>query len=174
MVLLIVDAQTLITTPALYAWEQFMTNTAQLIACARERGVEVIFVRHEDGEGGALVKGSAGFEIDVRFRPLSGERIFDKTVNSAFCGTGLLETLRGKGETDVMIAGLQTDYCMDATIKAGFGHGFHMIVPAHTNSTFSNAFMTGEASYRYYNEFMWPGRYAECIPFEEALSRLGQ
>ena len=51
-----------------------------------------------------------------------------------------------------MIAGLQTDYCIDATIKAGFEHGLNMIVPAHANTTFSNAFMTGEASYRYYNE----------------------
>lgn len=173
MVLLIVDAQQRIVTPALYAFELFTGHVARLIARARERGVEVIFIRHDDGEGGALVKGSPGYDICERFRPAPGERVFDKTVNSAFCGTGLLESLRSKGETEVMIAGLQTDYCIDATIKAGFEHGFNMIVPAHANTTFSNAFMTGEASYRYYNECMWPGRYAECIPFEDALARLG-
>ena len=45
-----------------------------------------------------------------------------------------------------------------------------MLVPEYTNSTFDNAFMTAEQTYRYYNEFMWKKRYAECISFEEALA----
>ena len=61
------------------------------------------------------------------------------------------------------------DYCIDATIKCGFEHGFKMIVPENANSTFDNAFMTGEQSYKYYNEFMWKGRYAECISVEETI-----
>lgn len=73
-----------------------------------------------------------------------------------------------------MVVGLQTDYCMDATIKSGFEHGFKMIVPANTNSTFDNAFMSAEQTYKYYNEFMWNGRYAECVPFEEAVELMGE
>lgn len=69
----------------------------------------------------------------------------------------------------VAVVGLQTDYCIDATIKCGFEHGFKMIVPENANSTFDNAFMTGEQSYRYYNEFMWKGRYAESISVEETI-----
>ena len=34
------------------------------------------------------------------------------------------------------------------------------------------AFMTGEQSYKYYNEFMWKGRYAECISVEETIDRM--
>lgn len=64
--------------------------------------------------------------------------IFDKNVNSAFKSTGLLEYLKQKEETEIIVVGLQTDYCIDATIKAGFEHGFKMIVPAGTNSTFDN------------------------------------
>lgn len=51
---------------------------------------------------------------------------------------------------------------------SGFEHGFKMIVPENANSTFDNAFMTGEQSYKYYNELMWKGRYAECVSVEEA------
>ena len=65
---------------------------------------------------------------------------------------------------------MQTDYCIDATIKAGFEHGFKMIVPANTNSTFDNKYMSAEQIYSYYNEFMWNRRYAECISFEEAAT----
>ena len=73
-----------------------------------------------------------------------GEMIFDKTVNSPFRDTGLLEYLQSKGETELIATGLQTDYCMDATVKCGFEHGFKVYVPACTNSTFDNAFMTAE------------------------------
>lgn len=62
--------------------------------------------------------------------------------------------------------------CIDATVKCGFEHGFRMIVPEYTNSTFDNAFMIAEQTYRYYNDFMWKGRYAECVSFEEALALL--
>ena len=71
-----------------------------------------------------------------------------------------------------VVVGLQTDYCIDATIKCGFEHGFKMIVPENANSTFDNAFMTGEQSYKYYNEFMWKGRYAECVSVEETIKRM--
>ena len=174
MVLLIVDAQKGIVNENLYAFDAFVENVKQLIKTARESNVEVIYVRHDDGEGCDLHKGNEGFEIYEEFEPLPGEKIFDKTVNSAFNGTGLLEYLRKKGETEVVVVGLQTDYCMDATIKCGFEHGFKMIVPSYANSTFDNGFMMAEESYRYYNEFMWKGRYAECVSVEEVAERMEQ
>ena len=64
------------------------------------------------------------------------------------------------------------EYCIDATIKAGFERGFRMIVPENTNSTFDNGYITARHTYRYYNEFIWNGRYAECIPFNKALKLL--
>ena len=56
----------------------------------------------------------------------------------------------------------------------GFEHGLHIIVPAYGNTTTDNAFLTGEESYRYHNEWMWPRRYADCVPLEEALRLLGE
>lgn len=170
MVLLVVDTQKLITNDKLYQFELFESRVKELIKQARGSGIEVIYVRHDDGEGSELTKGQKGFEIYDGFCPAAGELIFDKDVNSSFNGTGLLEYLREKGEDAVMVVGLQTEYCMDATIKCGFEHGFRMIVPEHTNSTFDNRFLPAEMTYRYYNEFMWNERYAECIPFEEALA----
>lgn len=83
-----------------------------------------------------------------------------------------MEYLTEKKVHTVAVIGLQTDYCIDATIKCGFEHGFKMIVPENANSTFDNAFMTGEQSYQYYNEFMWKGRYAECISVEQTIERM--
>lgn len=172
MTLLIIDAQTLITTPDLYAFDRFVSNVQTLIQTARENGVEVIFVQHDDGVGQPLTRGTDGFAVYEAFSPQPGERIFNKTVNSPFKDTGLLEYLLSKSETELIVAGLQTDYCIDATVKCGFEHGFHMIVPAYANSTFDNTYMDAETSYRYYNEFLWKDRYAACISMEEVLRRM--
>ena len=153
MVLLVVDTQKLITNQELYNFNVFENAVKTLIASARENGVEVIYVRHDDGAGEELTKGTSGFEIYEGFSPQPGEKIFDKTVNSSFKGTGLLEYLTEKNIQAIVVVGLQTDYCIDATIKCGFEHGFKMIVPENANSTFDNAFMTGEQSYKYYNEY---------------------
>ena len=170
MVLLVVDAQTALVTDKLYRSDLFVSNVKTLIETARQNHIEVIFVRHDDGPGSQLTKGMDGYEIYDAFHPVVNERVFDKTVNSAFRGTGLLEYLKQKHKTTVMIVGLQTEYCIDATIKAGFEHGFQMIVPENTNSTFDNRFLSSETTYRYYNEFIWSGRYAMCVPFDEAIT----
>lgn len=172
MVLLVVDTQKLITNERLYQFETFVSHEKELIKKAREKGIEVIYVRHDDGPGEELTKGTEGYEIYDEFRPLQEEKIFDKQVNSAFRETGLLEYLKGKGEQDIIVTGLQTDYCIDATVKCGFEHGFHVIVPATVNTTVDNVFMTAEQSYRYYNEFIWKRRYAECISYEDMIGRL--
>ena len=172
MVLLIVDTQKLITNERLYKFDKLVTNIRTLIRTARQNNIEVIYIRHDDGEGEPLTKGTDGFEIYEAFAPDESEMIFDKTVNSPFRDTGLLEYLKSKGETELIVAGLQTDYCMDATVKCGFEHGFKVYVPDYTNSTFDNAFMTAEETYRYYNEFMWNGRYAECVSMVEMLQKM--
>ena len=171
-VLLVIDAQELITTKKLYAFDKYMENVRKLISEARKSGTEVIYVRHDDGQGKPLSKGNDGFDVCSEFAPQEGERIFDKYVNSPFRDSGLLEYLCSKGVKRLIITGLQTDYCIDATVKCGFEHGFEVIVPEYCNTTFDNEFMTAEQTYRYYNEFMWKNRYAKCVKMAEALDMI--
>jgi len=173
MILLVVDTQKLITNEKLYNFQVFVSNVEKIIDTARKNNIEVIYVRHDDGPESELTKGSNGFEIYEKFKPSNEDKIFDKQVNSAFKETGLLEYLIRKGERDIIIVGLQTDYCIDATIKCGFEHGFNMIVPAYANTTIDNKFISAEQTYKYYNEFMWNGRYAGCISLDETLKRMG-
>ena len=61
MVLLVVDTQKLITTTDLYNFNAFENAVKTLIAAARENNVVVIYVRHDDGVGAELTKGTPGF-----------------------------------------------------------------------------------------------------------------
>ena len=173
MVLLVIDVQKGITDERLYGFQQFEDNLKQLIDASRKNGVEVIFVRHDDGPGSGFSKGDDAFEIYDVVAPKEDEKIFDKNVNSAFHeSTGLEAYFRSKNIKKIITVGLQTDYCIDATIKSGFEKGFEMIVPKECNSTQSNPYMDAETTYKFYNESMWPGRYAACPTVSETIEMI--
>lgn len=79
-----VDIQKQITNHMLYEFEVFEHRIDKLINQARKSGVEVIYVRHDDGVENRLTKGTTGFGIYHKFKPIQGELIFDKRVNSSF------------------------------------------------------------------------------------------
>ena len=63
-------------------------------------------------------------------QPLPGEKQFDKTVNSAFIGTGLEAYLREKGIGSLIIVGLTTDHCVSASTRMASDLGFDVTVVA--------------------------------------------
>ena len=168
MVLLAIDLQRGILVEDLYNYEGFVANMKKLLNEARARGVEVIYVQHDAGEGSGFTKGDWDFEIYDELAPLPGEKVFVKTVNSCFSNKELCKYLEDKGEETVIIAGLQTNYCIDASIKSAFDRDYGVIVPQGCNTTFDNDYMTGETTYRYYNEDIWE-RFAYLVPIEEAF-----
>ena len=175
MVLLVVDTQKGCFNEKLYAYETVKENIKRLISEARKNGIEVAYVQHDDGPGTDLAKGSENYEIFEEFAPQPGEKRFEKTVNSAFHPmTGLTEYLKAKNEKDIITIGVSTDYCMDATVKSGFEQGFTIIIPAYANSTYDNPYFTKETAYKFYNEFMWPKRYARTISVEQAVEMMQQ
>lgn len=173
MVLLVVDTQRGCFNEYLYAFETVRENIKKLIAEARANHIEVMYVQHDDGPGTDLDRGTDNYEIFDEFAPADGEKRFEKNVNSAFhTMTGLTEYLMSKNEKDIIVVGVSTDYCIDATVKSGFEQGFHIIIPAYANSTYDNPYFDRETAYKYYNEFMWPVRYAQAVSVEEAIEMM--
>lgn len=173
MVLLVVDIQKGITDDRLYDFDGFKANVVRLIDEARRSDVEVIYVRHDDGEGSGFSVGDEDFEIYDEIAPREGEKIFDKKVNSALNDdVGLKTYLKNKHIQTLVIIGLQTDYCIDATVKSAFENGFEVLIPAGCNSTRDNKYMDAKTTFEFFNCSMWPGRYAQCISVDETIERM--
>ncbi len=174
MILLVVDMQKGIADEELYAYDSFMEKTASLIETARKNNVEVVYVRHDAGEDSGMTAGDEDFEIVGAVAPQAGEKIFDKTINSCFGNKDFKAYMEQQEDRRLMIIGLQTNWCIDATVKSSFERGYEVIIPEGTNSTFDNDYMDGETTVRYYNEEIWPDSFADVIPFEEAVEMLGK
>lgn len=171
MILLVVDMQKGIVDDELYAFDTFMDRTLRLIDAARKNRVEVIFFRHDAGPDSGMTFGDAGFEIIDQARPAPGEKVFAKTINSCFGNKEFKEYMEQQRDKRLMIIGLQTNYCIDCTVKSAFERGYDVIIPEGTNSTFDNDYMTGETAVRYYNEDVWE-ELVDPVTFEEALALL--
>ena len=173
MILLVVDMQKALVDEDLYAFDTFLDSTVRLVDAARKNGVEVIFVQHDAGPGSGLSAGDEGFEIIEQLRPEAGEKVYVKNINSCFGNREFKAYMKQQEDKRLMIVGLQTNYCIDATVKSAFERGFEVIIPEGTNSTFDNDYMTGETTVRYYNEDVWE-ELAEFVSIDEAIEMFGK
>ena len=171
MILLVVDMQKALVVEDLYDFNTFTDRTARLVDAARKNNVEVIFVQHDAGPGSGMSVGDEDFEIVDQITPKEGEKVFTKTINSCFGNKDFKEYMENLDDKRLMIVGLQTNYCIDCTVKSAFERGFEVIIPEGTNSTFDNDYMTGEITVRYYNEDVWE-ELVEAVTFEEAVAML--
>ncbi len=171
MILLVIDMQKGLVDEDLYAFDTFMDRTVRLVDAARKNNVEVAFVQHDAGPGSGMSVGDEAFEIVDRIAPKEGEKVFVKTINSCFGNKDFKQYMKRQEDKRLMIIGLQTNYCIDATVKSAFERGFGVIIPEGTNSTFDNDYMTGETTYRYYNEDVWE-ELVDSVTFEEAIAML--
>ena len=172
MKLLVIDIQKGITDNRLYNFESFIDNTKRIIDAARANQIEVIYFQHDDGPGTGFSIGDEDFEIANQVTPMDEEKVFVKDINSCFGNEEFVDYI--KNEDTLMVVGLQTNFCVDATMKSAFERGYKVIIPQGANSTFDNDYMTGEVTYKYYNDMMWPERFATCMSVEDAIIYLKQ
>ena len=171
MILLVVDMQRGLVDEDLYAFDTFIDRTVRLVDAARKNSVEVIFVQHDAGPGSGMSVGDEDFEIVDQIAPKEEEKVFVKTINSCFGNQEFKEYMEHQDDKRLMIIGLQTNYCIDCTVKSAFERGYEVIIPEGTNSTFDNDYMTGETTVRYYNEDVWE-ELVDAVTFEEAMAML--
>ena len=173
MILLVIDMQKALVDEELYAYDTFIERTVRLVEAARKNGVEVIFVQHDAGSESGMSLGDEGFEIIDPISPEAGEKVFVKTINSCFGNKEFKRYMKQQDDNRLMIIGLQTNYCIDATVKSAFERGFEVIIPEGTNSTFDNDYMSGETTVRYYNEDVWE-ELVDAVTFEDSIDMLGK
>jgi nicotinamidase-related amidase len=170
--LLVIDIQQVMIDEHPANEETFLSNVAALISAAHACGKEVIYVRHDGGVGDPLEKGTPGWQLFSSLHPAASEQIFDKQYSSAFKGTGLREYLAERGVEQLMICGMQTEYCIDSSVKAAFEHGFSVLIPSGATTTYANPFLTGERLIAYYEKMIWHLPLAKVVSMDEALHLL--
>lgn len=171
-VLLIVDVQKALIQDGPHHKDAFLADLQQLLIAARESGIETVYIQHDGGKGDELEAGTEGFAVASEVSPRSGEKVIVKTRNSAFLDTPLQEYLDGKNIDTLILCGMQTEYCIDATCKSALERGYTVIVPKGCTTTFDNPLISAETVCRFYEEGIWDGRFAAVLPAETVCGML--
>ena len=110
--------------------EEASVNASVLLDKFRKDELSVIHVQHIALNPAATFfkPGTTGAEIHKNVKPLENEKIIVKHYPNSFRDTGLLEYLKGREISDIVISGMMTHMCVDATTRAAKDFGFNCIV----------------------------------------------
>lgn len=169
--LLVVDVQNAIADQKPYLFTEVLSNIKRLLVEFREANQPIIFIQHDDGIGSELEYGIPGWEIVKEIAPLPGERIISKRFNSAFRETTLEKELLEKKIQKLIIVGLQTEFCIDTTIRVAFEKGFHVIIPEKTNTTVEGKVLSAKEIVEHHHA-IFNNRFGKVIKIEEVLEGL--
>jgi nicotinamidase-related amidase len=92
----------------------------------RENKLPVIHVRHLSVRPGAtfFLPGTRGAEIHPLVQPLPGEMVIEKNFPNAFRNTGLKEFLEKQNIKNLVVAGMMTHMCVDASVRHAADLGY--------------------------------------------------
>lgn len=152
--LLIIDAQNEMFDQSNPVHEslKLLANLQSLIQKARSvTGVPVIYVQHNDA---GLVKGTDFWQIHEAITPEEGDVVVQKWTPDSFHETNLLEELKNKDIQNLVIAGNQTEHCVDATTKSASKHGFTVTLAKDAHGTWDSDTMSATQIIDHHNKML--------------------
>jgi len=109
----------------------------ELLQCFREHGGHHVHIQHISLKPDApfFVKGDRGSDIHDSVAHFEGEPIVYKHYPNSFRETTLLATLKEWEIERVVIAGMMTHMCVDATARAAADFGFQVVIAGDACAT---------------------------------------
>ena len=97
----------------------------------RATGWPIIHIQHISLQKGAtfFLPDTEGSYIHENVEPLPGEVILRKHTPNSFLGTDLNEHLLSLRAKEIVICGMMSHMCIDATVRAAFDQGYACLVP---------------------------------------------
>lgn len=120
-------------------------NASLLLNFWRENGLSIFHVKHCSSNPDSLLsEAKDGNQFKEEVKPLDGETVIKKNVNSAFIGTNLKEQLDEQNITKLVIVGLTTDHCVSTTTRMAGNFGFDTYIVSDATATFNKRGVDGQ------------------------------
>lgn len=150
----------------LFNGEEILQNIVTLLQNARSSGTPVVFIQHTVEGDAEYEKGKPTWEIHPAIQPIEGEEIVEKSTWDSFYKTKLEAVLKERGITNLVICGMQSEFCLDTTCRRAFSMGYKNILVSDAHSTFDSDSLKAEQIVRHHNRVLG-GRFVELKRTEE-------
>lgn len=115
--------------------DEFRGVLARLLSDARAAGAAIVHVQNDGRRGDPDEPFTPGWELV--FTPSVGEPIVRRDVPNTFeSNPALADVLHAMGVGTIVVAGLQSELCVQATAMGALDRGFSVVVPASGHATY--------------------------------------
>lgn len=168
--LLIIDMQVL---P--FAWKDYggktlyqeailIANTRLLIEKARKSKSPIFYILYTETAGPRSVDQPLWQVIDS-IAPSPQDYFVNKYHADSFQETNLDVLLGKHGAEGLVMCGIQTEYCVDTTVKRAYSQGYKVELASDCHSTYDSDELTAEQIVRHHNHILQ--QFASILPSDQ-------
>ncbi|BCB03682.1 cysteine hydrolase family protein [Bacillus sp. KH172YL63] len=169
--LLVIDVQNGMFSSAspVHGGEVLLQHINGAVKYAKTNEIPIIYIRHNGKKGSPLEKGTEGWRFHERIAPGTGALVVEKKTPDSFYRTGLHQVLKEKQIEHLIVAGIQTEACVDTTCRAAFSLDYKVTLLSDAHSTFDKQGISAEQIISHHNEVLrW---FADTVPTGEWILR---
>lgn len=120
-------------------------NAEKILLSCRSNQIPVYHVQHASTNPDSLLHpDKVGFSLIQELKPVKGEKLFVKNVNSAFIGTTLHETLQNDEITQLIVTGMTTNHCVSTSVRMAGNFGYDVLLVSDATDCFGISSMDGD------------------------------
>lgn len=138
----------------LHQEQELIGHVKHLIERARQAGAPVIFVMFTETGRSPRAAHQPLWQIHPELDPHPDDIRIIKYHADSFLETSLEQELRNREITDLVFCGVQTEYCIDTTLKRAYSLGFSCELAADAHSTFDNEMLSARQIIAHHNHIL--------------------
>jgi nicotinamidase-related amidase len=171
--LLLIDVQNIMFSyegGSLWNEQQVLKNITFLREKAHKSNVPIIYIQHTDPSSDSMLsEGKVTWEIHQDVRPRPTDTVIQKSSWDAFYQTTLYKKLQELEIGKLVIAGMQTEFCLDTTCRRAYSLGYkENILVKDAHSTFDTAVLSASKIVDHHNN-MLGGRFVTLKQVNEII-----
>ncbi len=139
---------------SVYKAERLLQNLKSLIAKARYAKTPIFYIQHNAPVGKPLEYSTKGWEIHSEVTPNTEDIIIQKTTPDSFLNTSLEAELKKHRIEHLIIAGIQTEVCIDTTCRRAFSMDYKVSLASDAHSTWDSQDINAKQIINHHNNVL--------------------
>jgi aminoglycoside 6'-N-acetyltransferase len=135
----------------LYRATEILSLIARMLSEAHKSGVTVVYLQNGGGPEDPDQRGTEGWKIHPAVTPIEGDIVVPKSGPDGFHNTDLQKQLANLGAEELIVVGIQSELCIDATCRSARSKGYNVTLVQDGHTTFDQGTQTAEEAIRSVN-----------------------
>ena len=151
----------------LYKGSELLRVIQLLISKARSASAPIFYMQFNGKPDTLLRRGTPGWEIHKSIAPLTQDIVLEKNHPDSFHKTNLQQELEMRNIKRIVIAGIQSEICIDATCRRAYSLGYDVTLVENGHSTYNSSLLSASQIIKHHNEVI--GQWFACVKNAENI-----